>query len=189
MPTRPAAGAPHRLSTWLNLLVPGGGLVILGRLRTGLVLGLAFIVSANTALLARLIAPDDVPGWAQNLAIIVACLIYIAAQGLLLGAGQAPERPGLSAAARRTTLAELERLFAGGDYESARRVIDANRALLNADPHIAYRRAQILTELNDPEAPAAWLHLGALDQHGIYRAERLAGLERARTTPPAVPAP
>lgn len=178
MPTTNAIGPPAP-AIWVNLFIPGGGLVLVGRARMGIVLALAFAISANTALVSRLILPDDVPNWLQNLAIILACVLYIAANGLLLSAA----RPGgqrAKAAARNASLREIERLVAAGEFKTALRLIEVNRRLVEGDLHLAFRRAQLLTEVGDDAAALAWKQLGSLDRHGIYRAERLEGLARAQ---------
>lgn len=178
MLTTTASDSPPRAAAWLNLAVPGAGLILIGRARIGLVTGFAFALSANLAVASRLLIPDDVPTWAQNLAILTACVIYIAAQALLLSspsgasAGRIPDR------VRRAALGEIERLVAVGDFEVARSVIDANHALAREDVHIAFRRAQVLTEINAADAADAWRKLAALDRHDLYRSERLAGLRR-----------
>lgn len=180
MPTPTASDSPLRFATWLNLFVPGGGLIVVGRARTGLVTGIAFALSANIALASRLLVPDDVPAWAQNLAIVIACLVYVAAQGLLLRSTRPTGADRTAADVRRAAIREIERLVDAGEYEVARRVIEAHRALAREDLHVAFRRAQVLTEINHADAPTAWRQLGALDRHGLYRAERLAGLDRLR---------
>ncbi len=45
----------------LNLLVPGLGIIYLGRAWTGLIVGLIFAAFANLALWAVLLIPDDLP--------------------------------------------------------------------------------------------------------------------------------
>jgi hypothetical protein len=90
----------HRALLWaLNLLVPGAGLVLSGRLAIGIVAGLAWAVAAGMAIITALVHPR---GGSPGLTVLVAAaplIVYGAAQFALAGclrartrSAQAPDR-------------------------------------------------------------------------------------------------
>lgn len=79
-PAVPPIGVVAR---FLNLLVPGAGLILTARDWSGVLLALMFALCGNVALAGWLIAPAAVPGWLSNSAAILAGLTWLAAQWLL----------------------------------------------------------------------------------------------------------
>jgi hypothetical protein len=166
------------LAVWgWNLLVPGGGLVLAGRLWLGLVVGLLFTLAANLAVLSALVVPDDVPGWLRIGFLTLSGTIYVLAQWLLAQRLRGGRRSALEAARRRAlaaAVAALER----GEAERAVAALAPLRGLADGDLVVAYRWAQVLTAARDvPAARAAWERVAALDRHRIYRAQIAAALQ------------
>jgi len=74
---------PRRRSVWLNLLLPGCGLIHAGRDRAGVAYAAAFVASAQIALLGWLVAPAAIPLRLTLAAGAAAIVIYSAAQRAL----------------------------------------------------------------------------------------------------------
>ncbi|MCG3181011.1 MAG: hypothetical protein BIFFINMI_03378 [Phycisphaerae bacterium] len=76
----PGDPRPVRRARWLNVVLPGGGLVLRDRWLTGLLIGLAFWFPLTTAFYFTWIAPTQLrPIWAAGL-LAGAILAYVAAQ-------------------------------------------------------------------------------------------------------------
>lgn len=161
---------PVTASRWLNLLLPGGGLILAGRLWTGAAVALLFAAFANLALAAALIVPDDVPPWQGGLAIGLAGGVYVGAQ-VRLALALRQDRRNEAAARRRAVLAEVRELMGRGEHRRALEALSALEHLAQTDLLVAYRRAQALSKLDDREAAAkAWARLREMDRHRIYDA-------------------
>ncbi len=152
----------------VNLLLPGGGLILIGHVWAGATVALLFAAFANVAIGAALIFPDDVQPWQGGLAIGLAGGVYAGAQ-IRLALTLRQSRRDEAAARRRRVLTEVRELMRDGEH---RRALDALAALEPAAPTdllVAYRKAQVLTEMGDPQAAAAaWERLRELDRHKIY---------------------
>jgi hypothetical protein len=74
---------PLRSSVWLNLFLPGCGLIHAGRDRAGVAYAAAFVASAQIALLGWLVAPAAIPLRLTLAAGVAAVVIYLAAQRAL----------------------------------------------------------------------------------------------------------
>ncbi len=160
-----------RVATWVNLVLPGGGLVWIGSIWTGMLIGLVFVVSANLALVATLLIPADFGRWLQMLIIGFALGSYFAAQVRLAQDLRAMAEAAAREARREALRAAREHLLAGdvlAALEALRPVADrANHDLL-----VAYRLAQALSGSGDGDAAReAWQRVRKLDTHGIYRDE------------------
>lgn len=157
-------------SQWLNLFAPGAGVVLLGPAWLGIVLGTAFIVLINAAIVAVGLIPDEIGLRSRKLLVLAAATAYILAQ---LAMSRAVRRHEHAAAEtrRRAALQSALAALAVGDGAAA---LAALRPLSSAnapaeDLHVALRVAQALSAGNSPDAPAAWEHLRRLDRHHIYR--------------------
>lgn len=159
-------------SAWAwNLLVPGGGLILAGRLWLGVAVGLLFALAANLAVLAALVVPDDVPGWLRIGLLAGSGAIYVLAQWLLAQRLRGQQRSA-AVAARRHALAAAVAALERGDPERALAALEPLRSAAERDLLVAYRWAQVLTAARDvPAARAAWQRVAALDRHRIYRAQ------------------
>lgn len=164
-PSRAARGwAP-----WVNLLLPGGGMILLGSAASGLLGGLLFAVCANFALLAVLLFPDDFSGTAQALAIGVAAGAYVGAQVRFVACAR-KLREQTAASFRRRLLWQSQELLARGEAGRAVEVLRPLADQAGDDLLVAYRLAQALTAAGDvPAARAAWRQVRQLDRHGLYR--------------------
>lgn len=161
----------------LNLLVPGGGIVLLGWVWTGLVVGLLFTICANYALWATLLVPDEFPSWAQGLGIGLAGGTYLGAQLRLAQAVRSQQQQRQATLRRQALLAARDGLRRG-DFTVALAALEPLRELASRDLLVAYRLAQVYTALQDVDAArAAWRQVRALDRHGVYRHEMRVGDE------------
>lgn len=153
-----------------NVLVPGGGLVLLGHTIWGWVLGVSFAVCANLALAGRLLFPDEVPLAIQNGSILAAAGAYIVAQGVCTRA-LAWTDASTREVTRRATLARIIAAIQAADAEAAWQALQPLMHEVDRDLLIAYRVAQVLELRADAAARAAWERVRRLDRHRIYRAE------------------
>ena len=166
MTTRAEHWAP-----WLNLLLPGAGLILCGYTPHGLVGGLVFAACANFALASTLLFPDDVPALARTASLALATCGYVALQWGQLRAEYAHRRR-TAAEKRAAALRAVQRLLAAGDLSKARATLAALANERPDDLHVAYRLAEVLSASGDAAAAAAaWQRVRKLDRDGIYRAQ------------------
>jgi hypothetical protein len=175
--------AAARRAAALNLLLPGGGLILVGATGSGLLIGLVFAACANFALAAPLLFPDDFPRPAQLAGVVLTAAMYLLAQARLAQSVRDLRRKS-QAAVRRRVLAQTQELLARGDAAGALAAILALVDTDHDDLLVVFRLAQALTAAGDVTAArAAWLRVRELDPHGLYRQQiraHLAGLETAR---------
>lgn len=67
----------------LNVVMPGAGLIVLGRPRTGLISAVLFTVSAETAVAGALLAPAMIPPWLLIGSGVMAGATWLMAQWML----------------------------------------------------------------------------------------------------------
>ena len=159
----------ERRAAVLNLLLPGGGLVLVGATASGLLIGLLFTVCANFALAAVLLVPDDLPPLWQNLGIGLAAGSYVGAQVRLRQTVRAL-RSAWAAAERRRVLADVQLHLHAGDAAAALAALAPLREHAAHDLLVAVRLAQALTAAGRvDEAGQAWAQVRRLDHHGLYR--------------------
>ena len=77
-PDRSTAPISVRHAQWLNLMLPGGGMVLLGDIAGVLAIGLAFAAAANLAVVSTFLIPDDFAPSLRILTVLAAALAYIA---------------------------------------------------------------------------------------------------------------
>jgi|GEM_PF-1161728 len=155
----------------LNLLVPGLGIIYLGRAWTGLIVGLIFAAFANLALWAVLLIPDDLPDWGPPLALGLAAGAYVGCQVNFVKSSRDRQKCAQEAV-RRSALAAVGQALECGDFNAAQAALEPVRHLASQDLLVAYRLAQVLTGLGDAQAAcAAWRQVKTLDRHRIYRDE------------------
>jgi len=152
---------PHPAVLWMvNLLVPGAGLVLLGRLATGVLLGMVWGSALAALVVATLVWPDAVAAGRLVGVLAAAAVVYVGAQVVLYvrwrAAGQHVVSDQRDEAFREALVATLQ-----GRLDDAE---DLCRALLRADP-------------DDVEAT---LHLAALARKRGRRGAALRCLRRAR---------
>ncbi len=164
------SSSPHaNLARLTNLVLPGGGLVMLGCIWSGVLIAFVFAACANVAVGASLIFPDDVPRWLEGLALGMAAGTYLGAQiRFLLTARMLERRQAFEL--RRSTLHEVLVLIRRGEYAPAHERMRSLAHLADTDLLVAYRFAQVLTGTGDPaKAGRAWRRVRELDRHKIYR--------------------
>lgn len=154
---------------WINLLVPGGGLIAIGEVWTGVVVALFFAVSANAAIAARLLLPDEFSPWLAGLCIGVAAGTYIGAQFRLAHTVRERRRAAEQEQRRAALTAVCDRLERG-DGDGALEALEPLRSAGGQDLLVAFRLAQVLTLKRDVSpALEAWQQVRILDRHHVYR--------------------
>ncbi len=152
-----------------NLVVPGGGMILVGRLWTGLAVGMLFAVTANYAIIATLLFPDDAPGWLQGLAIGLCGGSYLGAQ-LRMGSCLREARQQAVAEVRDATLRAVSACLANNQADEALAAMEPIADMAERDLLVAYRFAQVLTKTGDASAARrAWERVRRLDRHRLYR--------------------
>lgn len=158
-----------RLARWVNLAVPGTGLLLLGRWPAGLVTLVAFTTAANGVIWSTLIAPEDWSGWIPGAAGGLAAAAYVAAQ-LVLSQEIGAARRRICALRRREILAASERLIEAGDLGAGLAELERLDPADTRDLPVAVRHAQLLQGLGDwAGARRAWEHVRRIDRHQVYR--------------------
>ncbi len=171
------SGSPRReRRNWrgIDLLVPGGGAILAGHLRSGLALLVTFAALANLAIIANLIIPDDFPRWFARGAALAAVAAYLFAQ--FQRAHLRPlAPPSLSTPIRRAALERAREALAAEDAHAALHALQPLASEAEHDLLVAYRFAQALSLLDDASAALrAWRRVRRLDRHHLYRAESAA---------------
>jgi len=166
--------------TLLNLLAPGAGLIVLGRLASGLLFGALFGLCANAAVWATLLVPDEFPRWSKLAILTLAALSYLAAQ-VRLAQSMRREAQRRQTDIRRAALVAARECLMQRDPVAALAALRAVQHLAARDVVVAYRYAQVYTALQDADAAhAAWQQVRRLDRDGVYRDERRAGEKALR---------
>lgn|GEM_PF-1150413 len=156
-------------ATWCNLLLPGSGLILCQELWSGLLVGLVFAFSANFAVAAIWLFPDDFGGGWRELLVGMAGGSYAGAQLRLRHEIRVRRAAGV-AERRRQALAQAQERLAAGDAAGALACLEVLAPLAEKDLLVAYRLAQALTAAGRvAEARAAWRLVRRLDRHGLYR--------------------
>lgn len=156
---------------WVNLLIPGGGLILVGSLWWGLMFAVLFTAAANFAVAGSLLFPDDISPGLGDLSLALAGGCYLGAQ-LALRRTVVRRRRQLAASLRRQVLRDVRGYLDSGCPELAKDALRPLAELAHHDLLVAYRFAQVLTAVQDVcAARAAWQHVRTLDRHHIYRRE------------------
>ena len=152
----------------VNLLLPGGGLVLVHRGWTGFIVGITFAAAANYTLAAFLLFPDDFAGWAKVLALLLTLSSYLGAQWIFRQTRRLHTN-NQYLELRRRVFREVQALVNARDYQAAQQALDQLNEHARDDLVIAVRRAQILTAAQDiPVALEAWRRVAQLDIHRVY---------------------
>jgi hypothetical protein len=158
-----------RLTAWSNLVLPGAGLILGGDAVGGMVIGLAFAVCANIALISFWILPGEFSHRARALAVGLAFGFYLGAQIRLSLIRRVAARQA-SSDRRRAVLGEVQQRMVAGDHRGALAVLSPLAQQRPDDLLVNYRLAQLLTAAGTVHAArAAWKRVRSLDRHGIYR--------------------
>lgn len=166
-----------RIAIFVNVLVPGSGLIVLRREWLGLAVAVLFTVLAQIAVFGRWIVPQDVPAWVSGGASLAAGAVWGLAQWL----GWAQARFNESAELRRELemlRARAEEALARGDNAAARRELLAAGSLDDEDVACLALWARLMTETGETAAARrAWRRVVALDAKGADVQAARAALE------------
>ena len=158
---------------WINMIIPGSGMILLGYEVLGLLVALLFTVAGGFALLATLLVPDDVSPTMRGLSIGIALGTYIGAQ-IRHAQTMRDRRQRELDARRKSALLGVRRALLKNQASQAWELLQPIIFLVEEDLAIAYRVAQVLTARGDGYAAlAAWRRVKRLDQHRIYSMEVL----------------
>jgi hypothetical protein len=160
-----------RSAAAVNLILPGGGMILIGAVWRGLLVGMLFAACANFAVVATLLFPDEYSRLTRLFGIGLAVGGYLGAQVRFAQTVRGLRQQGLDDL-RRRCLRQARELLLRGSSVRALEQIQPLAELVPDDLHVAYRLAQALTATGDVAAArAAWRRLGELDRHGVYRRE------------------
>lgn len=155
----------------LSVLVPGSGLVALGRPWLGLLLALGFLLAMETGLVGLLIAPAVVPAAIAWVGLAAGGLIWIVAQVLQIARIRvltSTELPRELAILRRLARRAMDR----GDHAGARAALAIAMSLDDSDPETHIQRARLLDATASPaRARRAWLAAERFDSDGRHSPE------------------
>jgi hypothetical protein len=155
----------------VNLVIPGGGLILIGSEITGTLVAVLFTAAACFSLGTSLAFPDDVSATWRGLGIGVALGTYVGAQ-VRFAQTLRYERGRASDELRRVALRDARDALSVGRVEDAWRSLQPIVRRVEADLLLAYRVAQVLTARGDDVAALrAWRRVRRLDRHRIYRQE------------------
>lgn len=166
------------LAIGMNLLAPGAGLVLLGRVWLGVAVAVWFALGAESAALGWLIAPLSFPKWLLLTGAVVAASGWFVGQGLLVGRIRFlldPNLPAEIGALRR--LAETE--MAQGRLGAARSALRAALMIDDADLATRILWARLISmQGRSTQARRAWLEAEQLDTDHLFSAEIRQALDR-----------
>ena len=163
---------------WVNVLIPGAGLIILRREWLGLTVALLFGVLAASGIWGCLITPASVGTWSVGLLLAGAALIWLGGQFLL--------RRQLAVFSDPSLAGEVERLrqqaadsASAGDYSQALSMLRLALSLNDEDLDTLVQEADLLTALGRfREARRAWRQVERLDRRQRYRRRIVEALQR-----------
>jgi len=162
----------------MNLVVPGTGLMVLGRAWLGLALAIWFALAAEVAIAGLLIAPAALQRWSALTAGGFALAAWVVAQGLLVSRIRFLLDPALP-----RELAILRRLAQGSlvhkKWKSARSALLLALSIDDGDAESRLLWARLVSETTGGRrARAAWQAAAKSDRNGRFRAEITAALEQ-----------
>lgn len=162
----------------VNLVVPGGGLILIGYEALGMLVAVLFSASTCYVIAAGLLFPDDTTIAWRNLILGIALGTWVGAQ-IRYAQSVRHLREEAADARRRKSLRETQAALREDRVGDAWRAIKPLAELAESDLALAYRLAQVQSARGEyARARQAWRRVRRLDRHRIYRAETLAA-ERA----------
>ncbi len=160
-----------RWALWLNVIVPGAGLIALQRERPGVAVAAVFAVAAQVALAGLLLVPAMITRDAVTAAALVAAGAWLVGQVLLLGRmGQVQDaQERLMASAR---VEQARDAFLAGEWAEALALL---RAAATYDDELAdlnWLSAQVHTAVDTSDkARRQWRRLAQVDRAGRYESD------------------
>ncbi len=169
----------------MNCIVPGTGLIALGRTWLGVALAIWFGLGAEAAACGALIAPASLPTAVTVIGALFAAGAWVLGQGLLLSRIRLLRDPNL-----RDELAILRRMaeqsLLAGDYRTARSVLLAARSLDDSEVATCILWARLITLTGKrSRARRAWLQAARLDAHHRFAQEIRDALDGLQAVLPA----
>lgn len=155
----------------MNLLVPGTGLIALGRMWLGIALAVWFALGAEMAIGGLMLAPMSLPAWVALTAGGLAVTAWLVGQGLLVTQIRFLRDPNLPAELQ--ALRELaEDALNRGDLVAAKSSLRVALLIDEADLASRVLWARLLTRQGRrAKARRAWHQAQRLDQKQIFEAE------------------
>lgn len=168
-----------KLPAAMNVLVPGTGLMALGRPWLGLALAIWFGLGSEIALIGLLLAPASIPTGLVVVAAGLAVIAWLIAQGLLVSRIRFLRDPNLA-----EELAGLQRLaetaLARGDHRAARSALAVALAIDDSEIHTRVLWAKLMEAMGKASrARQAWRDVARLDEEGEF-AQQVASAGKAR---------
>jgi hypothetical protein len=168
------------LPALMNLLVPGSGLMALGRPWLGLALAVWYAMSAEALIAAKLIAPGSLPAWTAAVGGGLAALAWIIAQGLLgerIRFLMDVHLPTELAMVRKMAEDALQR----ADYRAARSALRVALTMDDSDVMTRILWARLMSvRATRFRARRAWIEAARLDQRREFTTEIRAALRQLR---------
>ena len=166
---------------WVNVLIPGAGLIILRREWLGSTVALLFGMLAGSGIWGCLITPASVGAWTVGLMLTGAALIWLGGQVLL--------RRQLAVFNDPSRAREVERLrqqaadsASAGNYTEALSMLRLALSLNDEDLDTLVQQADLLTALGRfREARRAWRQVEWLDRRRHYRRRVVEALQHLPT--------
>lgn len=162
----------------MNLLVPGTGLIALGRVWLGVANALWFALGAEAALCGALLAPMSVPRWITVVAGTLAGAAWLVGQGLLFGRIRLLLDPNLPSELK--ALRDLaDKALTRGDLKAAEFSLRVALSIDDADVPTRILWARLLSSKgNAARARRAWREAQQLDSEQAYSTEIRQALDR-----------
>ncbi|MGE0481789.1 MAG: hypothetical protein AB7Q17_15085, partial [Phycisphaerae bacterium] len=148
------ADSSYRWARACNLILPGGGLIVVGAVWTGLTIGMLFALGANFAVAATFLIPDEVPAWVRAAAVAFTIAAYAFAQWRLPHAWRRLSREA-RAERRRAVLHRVRVLMEQARFDAARDDLASIADLADHDLLVAVRIAEVETALRAAAAREA----------------------------------
>ena len=164
------------IAPWLNIVVPGAGLILLRREWLGLVLALLFCLCAQIGLWGLYIVPVSIPGWITSSALCGAVLAWIGAQYTLVIRLRQAFGPGVQR--EITHLCWLaDQAIANGEYDQAEEHLLVALTLNDEAPGVNALWAQLMTALGRfHHARQAWNRVVQLSHDGPQKRQAIEAL-------------
>lgn len=160
-----------RWALWLNVLVPGAGLVALQQPMPGLLLTAVFLLSAETALFGLLLVPQAIDGVATTVAATAAGACWFVLQVLLMRRLRELHNPEyrLQAAAR---IEQAREAVLTGEWALARQLLEEAAQYDPEQPELNWLLAKVCTAVGRSDvAVRQWRRLRQVDHAGRYQAD------------------
>lgn len=162
----------------MNLLVPGSGLIVLGRVWLGIALAAWFGLSAEVAVCGWLIAPATIPLGITAGAAVLSALAWLAGQGLIIARIRFLNDPNLAedlAVLRGLAEMAVDRK----DWTAARSALRVALSIDDGDLRTRVLWARFLTlRGKNARARRAWQEVRQLDREQLFAAETQETLDR-----------